>query len=211
MLEHLFSSKTRVKLLQLFLNDPSQPYYLRELARQLKTQLNSVRREVDNLEKIGIVKSVELNEEELVELDQVKAKSKKAKRKKQGSKKYFVANTEFLLYPELKALLIKAQILLEQDFIKKMVAMPRLQLFLLSGVFVGLENFATDMLIVGMLNKDSIAKLVKKFEKDLGRPINYTIMTPSEFKYRQDITDRFMFDILEASKIVIVDKFNAIS
>ena len=55
MLEQLFGSKTRVKLLQLFLNNPKKDYYLRQLAREIKGQLNSVRREVNNLEKIGII------------------------------------------------------------------------------------------------------------------------------------------------------------
>ena len=58
MLEQLFGSKTRVRILRLFLNNPSQPYYLRELTRKLKSQLNSVRREINNLGKMGIIKSV---------------------------------------------------------------------------------------------------------------------------------------------------------
>lgn len=204
MLEQLFGSKTRVKVLRLFLNNPGQPYYLREIAREVKSQLNSVRREVNILEKFGIIKSAELSAEEI---EQLKSTSgRKRKRKKQGSKKYFIINEQFILYPELKALMLKAQILLEQNFVQKIQAMPRLKLFILTGIFVGYENFKTDMLIVGQVDKTKITLLVKKFERELGRPVNYTIMTYSEFKYRQDVTDRFMFEILEGSKIVIVDR-----
>ena len=199
MLEQLFGSKTRVKLLRIFLNNPSQPYYLRELARHLKTQLNSVRREVNNLEKIGIIKSVKLADEE-------KAKTGAGKKKKGGSKKYFLTDTDFILYPELKALLLKAQLLLERNFVSRIEKMSNLKLFILSGIFVGLEGFATDILLVGSINRKKLSSIVKAFQKELNHDVNYTVMTLQEFNYRKDITDRFLYDILEGRKIVIVDK-----
>lgn len=201
MLEHLFGSKTRVNLLQLFLNNPSQPYYLRELARKLKTQLNSVRREVNNLEKIGIIKSVQL----VVPLTGKKGKKVK-KTIKRGSKKYFLADTDFILYPELKGLLLKAKLLLERSFVSKIEKMAKVKLFILTGAFVGIEGFVTDMLLVGTVNRKRLAHIVKEFEKELSHSINYTVMSQQEFNYRQDITDRFLYDILEGKKIVIIDK-----
>jgi len=200
MLEQLFGSKTRVKLLRTFLNNSGQPYYLRELARKLKTQLNSVRREVDNLEKLGIIKEVELIAPKAAE--GVKAGKEKAA----SNKKYLLTDTEFILYPELKALLLKAQLLLERSFVSKIEKLAKLKLFILSGIFVGNEGSATDILLVGMINRKRLAQIVREFERELGRNINYTVMTPQEFKYRQDITDRFLYDILEGKKIVIIDK-----
>lgn len=207
MLEQLFGSKTRINLLRLFLNNPSQPYYLRELARNLKTQLNSVRREINNLEKLGIIKSVQLVEQG----KEVKGKkNSRFQKKKRGSKKYFLANTDFILYPELKALLLKAQLLLERNFVSKIEKMAKVKLFVLTGIFVGLEGFPTDILLVGTVNRKKLAKIAHDFEKELNRNINYTVMSHQEFKYRQDITDRFLYDILENRKIVIVDKLNGL-
>ncbi|MBI3290787.1 hypothetical protein HYZ76_00730 [Candidatus Falkowbacteria bacterium] len=201
MLEQLFGSKTRVNLLRLFLNNPSDPYYLRELARKLKSQLNSVRREVNNLEKLGILKSIELLDQGL---EPQKKKSKQSK--KGGSKKYYLANIDFILFPELKALFLKAQLLLEKNFVGKVEGLTPLKLFILTGIFVGMEGFSTDMLLVGAPNRKRLAKIVREFEKELGRSINYTVMSLQEFKYRQDITDRFLYDILEGRKMIIVDK-----
>lgn len=206
MLEHLFGSKTRVKLLRLFLNNPSQPYYMRELARNLKTQLNSVRREINNLEKLEIIKSVQLPDGPDEEEESEAKLSKKKKKKIRGSKKYFLANTDFILYPELKALLLKAQLLLERNFVGKVEKMAKVKLFLLTGIFVGVEGFATDMLLIGTVNRKKLAKIVKDFEKELNRDINYTVMSHQEFQYRQDITDRFLYNIFEGRKIIIVDK-----
>ena len=201
MLEHLFGSKTRVKLLQLFLNNPGQPYYLRELSRMLKTQLNSVRRETANLERLGVIKSVKL-------AAAVKT-PKNRRRPSRGAKKYFLVNTDFILYPELKALLLKSQLLLERHFVAKIESLAKLKLFILTGIFVGLENFVSDLLLVGTVNRQQLARIVKKFEKEINHEINYTVMTPQEFKYRSDITDRFLYDILENKKIVIFNHLDS--
>jgi len=201
MLEQLFGSKTRVNLLRLFLNNPQQPFYLRELARKIKTQLNSIRREVENLEKIGIIKSVQL----------LVGKENQGDKAKKGSKKYFLANQDFILYPELKALILKAQLLLERDFVDQIEKMVKVKLFILTGAFVGLEGCTTDMLLVGTVNHKAMARMVKDFEKKLNHGINYTVMSNQEFRYRQDVTDRFLYDILEGRRIVIVDKLNVFS
>ncbi len=202
MLEQLFGSKTRVKLLQLFLNNSNQPYYLRELARKLKTQLNSVRREVENMEKLGIVKSIRIM------ADTDNSRRKKRKNISKGGKKYLLTNIDFILFHELKALFMKAQLMLEKNFITKLEGMHQVKILILTGIFVGLEDSSTDMLVVGSANHKKISKIVKGFEKELNREIRYTIMTKQEYEYRKDITDHFLYDILEGKKIVIVDRLN---
>ena len=199
MLEQLFGSKTRVRILRLFLNNPSQPYYLRELTRKLKSQLNSVRREINNLGKMGIIKSVKPAEDK-------EAKEAKGKKMISGGKKYFITDTDFILYPELKTLFLKAQLLSEKSFVRKIENLASVKLLILTGVFVGLQNASTDLLLVGAVNRRKLAKIAKEFEKDLNHGINYTVMSQQEFRYRRDITDRFLYDILEGKKMVIVDK-----
>lgn len=203
MLEQLFGSKTRVKLLRLFLNNPGHPFYLRQLARNLKSQLNSIRREVNNLEKIGLIKTTDIDESELSE-DMLA----EIKKEKGGAKKYFVTNIDHVLYQEVKALMLKAELLLEANFIGKIEKLTKSKLLVLTGLFVGYEDFSTDILIVGTANRTKLAKLIKEFEKELTRSINYTVMTTAEYKYRHSITDRFLYDILEGKKIVIVDKLS---
>ena len=53
----LFGSKTRVKLLNLFFNSPEEKFYVREISRIIDEQVNSVRRELTNLESVGVVKN----------------------------------------------------------------------------------------------------------------------------------------------------------
>ena len=108
MLEQLFGSKTRFKLLRLFFRDPDRSFYVRELSRAIDSQINAVRRELSLFLKTGIVrvnKEVVKDEEDTL----------------QGSslRKYFVLDKSSLLYPELHSLLLKAQVLGEQEFVEK--------------------------------------------------------------------------------------------
>ena len=70
MIEQLFGSKTRVKLLQLFLANPGRSFYVRELTRKIDEQINSVRRELANLLGIGIIKSDSVNNKLYYEVNQ---------------------------------------------------------------------------------------------------------------------------------------------
>ena len=197
MLEHLFGSKTRVKLLRIFLNHPENSYYVRELTRLSKVQINAVRRELQNLEQLGIIVSVEEQEGE-----------KPKKRKSRQDKKYYQVNTNYVLFPELKALMLKAQLLLEYDLAKKVSKMGTVKYLVLTGIFVGFIGAPTDLFVVGNIKRDKLARLIRKFEKELNYEINFTLMNQSEYKYRKDITDRFLYSILENKKIVVVDEIN---
>src|ERR1700712_1499496 len=70
MVEQLFGSKTRVKLLQLFYSHPNRPFYVREITRRIEEQINSVRRELSNLLSIGIITSDNTNNKLYYEVNQ---------------------------------------------------------------------------------------------------------------------------------------------
>src|SRR6266508_4695899 len=70
MVEQLFGSKTRVKLLQLFYSNPNRSFYVREITRKIDEQINSVRRELANLLSIGIIASDTTNNRLYYEVNQ---------------------------------------------------------------------------------------------------------------------------------------------
>src|SRR5690349_10434207 len=70
MIEQLFGSKTRVKLLQLFYSNPNRSFYVREITRKIDEQINSVRRELSNLLNIGIIVSENTNNRLYYEVNQ---------------------------------------------------------------------------------------------------------------------------------------------
>ncbi len=199
MLEQLFGSKTRVRLLRLFLNNHKGSYFVRELTRKIGSQINAVRNELENLVDMGI----------LVVVQEEKEPGAGPRKKASASqKKFYRLNTDALLYPELKALFTKSRVLLEKDLVKKLAGLGSISYLALTGVFVGPEPAPTDVFIVGRVNREKMVSLIRGFEQEIGHEVNYTVMTPQEYKYRRDVTDRFLYSILESKKIVVMDELD---
>jgi len=196
MLSKLFGSHSRVKILKAFLFHPDEQYYIRQLSRDLNLQVNSVRRELENLEDFGLLVSGSPEPGEAV-VEKILDRQ---------DKKYFRVNKNFPLFDDVKSLIIKSQILHKDDFTKDLLRAGSVKLLVLTGVFVNDFKAPTDVLIVGKINKDRLQKIIRDLEKELGREVNFTILSAAEFKYRRDIADIFLYDLLEKDKIVVIDE-----
>lgn len=194
MLEHLFGSKTRVNILRTFFRQPDKAFYVRELTRLLEVQINAIRRELELLTKLGLVGTVDAPKDE--------AGGSGSKRKK-----YYSVNAESVLYSELHALLIKAQLLDEQELVRELIDKSgEIDLFLLTGRFTGDKRAPVEIFLVGELKERSVARLVKKYEKKFGFEIRYTTMSKKEFFERRHMMDKFVYSIFEANVMKVVDR-----
>ncbi len=183
MLDQLLGSRTRSKVLRLLLTNPAKSYFVREISRKIHEHMNSVRRELLFLTQVGIVRATG-----------------------EGQKRYYQAATEYALYPELKALVFKAQVMQEQELLAAIQKSGRIHLLVLTGFFVGQNDAATDILIVGTVNRQKLQRLIKSFQEHFDRDIHYTVLTRQEFEYRHSVTDRFLYTILAGQMITVVDK-----
>lgn len=191
-IEQLFGSKTRVKLLSLFLNNPGRPFYVREITRKIDEQINSVRRELANLLSIGIISSEGSN-----------------------NRLYYEVNSGYEYYEQLRGIFttlpvspddkVMAETREEDQIAKRLRATGSISFAFLSGSFVRDNRVRVDLFVVGDVNKTRLAKLVGEMEKETNRELNYTVLTPVEYSYRLSLNDRFVVNLLEAKKIVIID------
>lgn len=200
MLEQLFGSRTRWKLMKLFLSHPEEKYYVRELVRLTREKINSIRRELKNLENWGIIKEVE-NEEE----DSGIVLSKSG-RKRPQDKKYYQADKSFLLFNELKDLVMKSWLLVEKSLTSKLTKLGSVRALFLCGRFVEDPDLGVDIFIVGNINREKLKNFISKLSRSFGEEINYTVMTYNEYKTRKTVTDKFLYRILSSKHIKIVDK-----
>lgn len=183
-LEQIFGSMTRFNLLKLFYNEPEKDFFMRELARLTDNQLNAVRREVFNLESIAIIKAVAGSE---------------------PKKRYYRLNTDFTLHNELSSLIIKSELLAEKSLVDLLSSVHGIELCIFTGALLSTDA-PCDILIVGKVNKNELEKIIKRFESDAGKSIDYAVFTQEEYKQRKSLTDKFLFGILEGKKMVVIDK-----
>lgn len=181
-LEHLFGSKTRTKLLPLFLFNPQREFYVRELTRKISEHINSVRRELASLSKVGLLQSRE-----------------------RDKRRYYRVNTNFVLLADLKTLFSHAVILPQERLAKEVKKLGKISFACLSGFFTQ-SPARCDLLLVGEPKRDRLAKFIKKLEEEQDHEINYTVMSVSEFNYRNNFYDRFIRSILDNQHVVLVDQ-----
>jgi hypothetical protein len=191
MIDALFGSKTRVKLLHLFLSNPGKSFYVREITRLIDEQINSVRRELANMLAVGVITSDSAD-----------------------NKLYYEANQRYEHYVALKAIFTgePAKTLPangeDKSWYIALKDIPSLSLVVAAGVLVKGSTSSIDLLLVGDIQSLKLRKLMKKFESLEGRELNYTVLGNEEFYYRLSIRDRFLTDILSGKHAVLVDADN---
>src|SRR3989338_573735 len=176
-LKALFSSQTRVKLLSTFLLHPEEEYFIRELTRLLGEQINSIRRELENLRRIGLVKARHKNR-----------------------KKYYRIDNEFPLFGDLRNIFAK-EIQAESPVVASLKKLPNVQLILLAGIFTGTES-KVDLLIVGNVKKEMLEALL--LQDPTLKNVKYSIFSEADFLYRVSLKDRFILEILNDPRHLIV-------
>lgn len=208
MLNKLFSSKTHVKLLKLFLFNPEKQFFVRELTRLLNEHLNSIRRELSNLEEMKFIKCVDAKDKKtkIIEGDFKELKIKTPASSK-IQKKYYQVNENFPLYNELKSLFLKAEVMSEEEVKADVDAIKGIEYFILTGAFTNTAS-PTDILVVGEFDQSKLLNLIKNLERVVNKELNYTVMDKEEFLRRLNLVDNFLYKILECNKIIIKDNIS---
>ncbi len=192
MIEQLFGSKTRVKLLYLFYSNPNRSFYVREITRKIDEQINSVRRELGNLLTIGIITSDSTD-----------------------NKLYYEVNQKFEHYESLLAMFggkpkTKLKTPKATDAVagvpSDLQSIGNVEIALYTGQFTRDESSGIDLLIVGNVNQNKLQKYVADLELQEGKEIRYTVFSIEDYRYREQIHDRFLDVVKSAKKQVLIDK-----
>lgn len=191
MIDALFGSKTRVKLLHLFLNNPGKAFYVREITRLIDEQINSVRRELSNMLDVGIITSDSAD-----------------------NKLYYEVNQRYEYYVPFRAIFADERIeaavsnTKDSEWSELIKNIHGLRLAVTAGILVKGSSSAVDLLLVGDLSPTKMKNVVKQIEKIEARELNYSVLTYDEFYYRLSVRDRFITEILNGKYAVLADTDN---
>ncbi|MFA5954382.1 MAG: hypothetical protein WC817_02510 [Patescibacteria group bacterium] len=183
-IEQLFGSPEKIRILRFFLFHPESRFSLAELRQRAGSKAFKKPRNLSDLVRLQAI---------IAEVS------------KETSETVYSVNPHWLLYQEFRNLFVKAQLLVERDLIARIERAGKIRLLILAGLFVGEPSSATDMLIVGQINHHAVTRHLKEFEKELDQEVNYTVFTNTEYRYRKNVGDRFLYSILEKPHLVVVD------
>lgn len=182
MLNELFSSKTRVEVLKLFLFNPDNSFYQRQISHLTNQPIRGVQRELEKLSRIGLLqKSID------------------------GNRVYYRVNREHPIFEDLKNIFFKCEGLAEA--LKENLRDRKIDFCFIYGSYArGEESLLSDidLMLIGDVSSKEISSILSNVRTQLSREINYAIFSSIEFINKARQKDHFICSILQNKKIFII-------
>lgn len=183
-LSDIITSKVRIKILELFFGQPDEMYHVRGIVREIKEEINAVRRELAKMEKATVLK-----------------------KESRGNRIYYWVNSDYAMYGDLIAVVTKTTGLGSELIAnRKKIGSPSFVMF--SGSFARRKPRRNDddveILVVGNIVLPELATLIRVEESKRNQEINYTVMSREEFDFRKKRRDPFLLRILSGSRVMVI-------
>lgn len=193
-LEKLFESPAKVRVLKLFLRNEKSKFTTSEIKKRTQLDSRSVITALDKLRDAGVLK----------------AYSHFGKKKKGKEEKTYYINPSFIFVNEMRSLVLKSSPASKSRILKRIKGTGRVKLLVLSGIFLkpDRELSRTDLLVVGDdMSEKKFYKFLKQLEAEVGCELQYSLLNSDEFSYRRKMLDRFLRDVMERPHEVLINKF----
>lgn len=189
MLELLFSSAARVKVLTLLLTNPESRFYQREIQALTGLPVRAVQRELARLEALGLLQ-----------------------RTTEGNRTYYSVDRRFFLFPELKGLVLKTAGL--GSFLRQHLTSEKsISLAFIYGSYAANQETTTsdiDLLVVGEISSRELHAALRQAQGVVHREINYILYSPAEFRQKVQEGDGFLQNVLSGPKLFLSGGDNAL-
>jgi len=183
MLERLFTSRVRVRLLTLFLTHPTEAFYIRQIARLTGETYNNVRQELQNLAQLGLVLS-----------------------ERRANATYYRANVDHFLLPELKRIILKTEAVGDR-LREELSVLGDIRIAFIYGSTARATETASsdiDLMVIGEVDLDALDRAIDSIEEDLNRTVNYTLFDVEEWRERVAQGYSFVTDVLTHEKVFLI-------
>lgn len=182
-LEQLFDSPVRVRLLKFFVYNGEGMFAVADIAKRIQAEPRLARRELERLARVGFIKT------------------------KRSRETLYQTNAGFAFFNELKTLVTKSSPTSKERMLERLQRLGRLKLVVLSGIFIDLMNAKADLLIVGDgIREGKMNAFFRDLEAEVGKELDYVVLSSEDFQYRYNMYDRFVRDILERPHEKLINK-----
>lgn len=180
----IITSKVRIKILELFFSNLKEIYHVRGIVREVKEEINAVRRELTKFEKEGLLK-----------------------KEPRGNRVYYYVRQDHPFFGDLASMVAKTTGL-GASLIDNKNKLGRVSFVMFSGKFARMKDRKkddeVDILVVGEVVLPELAALIRAEESKRNREINYTVMSREEFDFRKKRRDPFLLGVLAGSRVMII-------
>ena len=200
-LEKMFGGAGRVKIMRLFLYNPTSIYSKDDVSDRARVSIKNVLGELSHFEKMELIKRKSFYKEEL-------------KKEKNGTEKVikiktfgWELNPDFPYLLPLQSLLINPDMIKHDSILKKITNAGKIKLLILSGIFIQDPQSRVDLLIVGdRLKRGTLENILKNIEAEIGKELRYAVFETEDYKYRLSVYDKLLHDILDYPHEKILDR-----
>lgn len=201
-LEKLFGTAAKVKIMRLFLFNSEYVFSQDEIINRGKMLIKEVKGELPDLIKIGLIRKKSF----IRDITIVKKKKTLTKRIKGVG---YALDSKFPYLNALKTLLISVSLHSHDDIAKRFSKVGKIKALIVAGVFIQDWESRVDLVIVGdELDEEKIHSIVKVLESELGKEISYTALDTADFEYRVGVYDKLVRDILDFPHVKIIDRLS---
>lgn len=199
-LEKIFGSSAKVKIIKLFLFNPDVAYDIFQISDRTKVSESQVRKEINALEKIEFLRQKSFIKEIRKQKNRTIVTSKK---RTNG----WTLDAKFPYLEALEAFLSNINPFKHKDIIEKISRAGKIQLLIISGIFIKEPDSRVDLLVVGdNIKQGMLEGIIKTIESEIGKEIRYAVFETSEFNYRYSMFDKLIRDILDYPHEKIINK-----
>lgn len=204
-LEKLFGGGPKVKVMRMFLFNPGASYDIDEISNRMNISAATARREVQLLERIGLLKR-------RIYTKQVARKRGKSIAISTKRTQGWTMDHKFPYLSLLQSFLVNTNIVRHKDILRRLNGCGRIKLVVLAGVFIHDAESRVDLLIVGdRLKKGQIDSVIRALEADIGKELKYASFETQDFNYRLSMCDKLIRDILDYSHETIIDRIGILT
>ncbi len=191
-LAKLFGGQARVRIMRLFLLNNETNFEIEDVVSRSRVTKANARKEINVLSAMGFVKQKTIIKEGY-----------------RGTKKKVIVwylNPSFKYLQSVRDILIDPTLLLQEDLPQRFKQVGKIKLMVVSGVFIGNSKSRADVLIVGdKLKKNILQQVIKGLEAEIGKELDYVVFDTEEFKYRLDMYDKLVCDIIDLPHEKLID------
>jgi hypothetical protein len=192
MLKNLFISEVRINVLKLLLLQPEESYHVRAIVRAVGAEINAVRRELENLHGMNLVR-----------------------RRQSSNKIFYQVNTSHMFYSDLISLLSKEEGI-GAEIIMRAKDLGNIKFAMLAKPFLrGRESspLEVDLFFVGEVRMDILEEIVRNFQRKTKKELNYSVLSEEEFLFRKRKNDHFIYKLLSQGRSMLIgdeEKFHSV-